>query len=325
MSRIQDPTPRVVCLGESMAQLVPDDGLPVNRAVTFTVRTAGAESNVAQALAQLGVLTFWVSRLGRDALGERVLRDLAAAGVDVSAVRLLSGQRTGLFVKDPGANGSTVTYYRAGSAASRMSSADVDLALSLEPRILHMSGVTPALSESCAAAIDYALKAGRAGGVHTSFDVNYRAALWPSPAAAAAHLLSLANAAETVFVGLDEAHTLWDVTTASQVRRLIDRPSALVVKDGAREAVCFGPAEQPVTVPALPVAVREPVGAGDAFASGWLYGMLCGLPCTARLRLGHLMAGAALTTLGDHFTIPDTPERLRAAACAPIWAGDRAL
>jgi len=86
MPRDQDPPSRVVCFGETMAQLVPDDGLPLSTAARFTVRTAGAESNVAQALAQLGVPVSWVSRLGEDALGRRITRDLAATGVDVSAV-----------------------------------------------------------------------------------------------------------------------------------------------------------------------------------------------------------------------------------------------
>jgi 2-dehydro-3-deoxygluconokinase len=321
MPQDHDPPSRVVCFGETMAQLVPDDGLPLNTAATFTVRTAGAESNVAQTLAQLGIPVSWVSRLGEDALGQRITRDLAATGVDVSAVRFLPGRRTGLFLKDPGPHGSTVTYYRAGSAASTMSPADVDTALAFHPAVLHLSGVTPALSDSCAAAIRYALTACRAQGIHTSFDVNYRPALWPSPAVAANQLLDLANAADTVFVGLDEAEALWDLASATEVRRLIGQPSTLVVKDGARAAVSFGRADEPVVVPALPIAVREPVGAGDAFASGWLYGRLHDLPCTARLRLGHLMAGAALTSLGDHFTIPDTPERLLAVACASSWAG----
>jgi len=78
----------------------------------------------------------------------------------------------------------------------------------------------------------------------------------------------------------------------SNVAQALAQPGIpLVVKDGARAAVAFVRADEPVVVPTLPIVVREPVGAGNAFAAGWLYGRFHDLPCTARPRLGHLMAG----------------------------------
>jgi 2-dehydro-3-deoxygluconokinase len=301
-----------------MAQVVPEGGASLAAADTFGLRTAGAESNVAQGLAQLGNRVYWMSRLGQDALGERILADLSGSGVDVSLVRRMPGVRTGLFLKDPGADGSVVTYYRERSAASTLSIMDIDIALRPGPGLIHLSGVTPALSASCAAAVRYALRAGRDRGVRTSFDVNYRPVLWPSRRQAAEALLALADAADVVFVGLDEAHRLWGARTAPEVRALLPAPDTVIVKDGGRDATSFS-ATGSTVVSALPVEVVEPVGAGDAFAAGWLHGMLHGLSEQVRLRLGHLMASVALTALTDHFVIPTEPDRFVTAAGAADW------
>lgn len=306
--------PPVVCVGETMAQVVPEGGGSLAGASTFSLRTAGAESNVAQGLAQLGNRVYWMGRLGEDALGRRIVRDLTAAGIDVSLVRRIPGMRTGLFLKDPGALGSVVTYYRESSAASTMSIEDIESALAPGPALMHLSGITPALSSTCEAAARHALRECRDRGVRTSFDVNYRPVLWPSRDGAARRLLDLANSADVVFVGLDEAESLWGMRSARETRDLLSAPGTLVVKDGPREAVSFAGTEETV-VPARTVDVVEPVGAGDAFAAGWLHGMLHDLPQHVRLRLGHLMAAAALTSLTDHFVLPTGPDEFVREAC----------
>ncbi len=315
LSRIGPP---VVCVGETMAQVVPEGGASLVDASTFTLRTAGAESNVAQGLAQLGNPVRWVSRLGDDALGDRIVADLATAGVDVSMVTRMAGVRTGLFLKDPGAGGSVVTYYREFSAASALSVKDIDIALESAPALLHLSGVTPALSPSCAAAVRYALSECADRGIPVSFDVNYRPVLWPSRQAAAATLRELALAADVVFVGLDEAALLWGATNPAHARELLPGRGTLVVKDGAGDAVSFCGAER-TSVPAIPVHVVEPVGAGDAFAAGWLHGMLHDLPQRVRLRLGHLMAATALSSLADHFVLPAEPAAFVRSAYTQEW------
>ena len=308
--------PDVACLGETMAMLVPSDGLPLRRAAGFALTTAGAESNVARALVELGTTAAWVSLVGDDVLGTRVLDDLTTAGVDVSLTRRRPG-RTGFFLKDPDERGSRVTYYRDGSAATRLGRADVDRALAAGPRHLHLSGITPALSASCRDAVAYALEAARELGVTTSFDVNHRPVLWPGQAEAADVLGTLARRADVVFTGLDEASALWGSSTPEDVRELLTGPGAVVVKNGGIDATCFAGDER-FTEPALPVSVVEPVGAGDAFAAGWLHGALTGLPHPARLRLGHLLARAALTALSDHFPMPRPPaELVRAAVAGP--------
>lgn len=292
-------TTDVVCLGETMALVAPDPPAPLASATSMVLSHGGAESNVAIGLARLGSRAEWCSRLGDDALGRRVLRAVAAEGVGVDLVEVDPLARTGVYFKDPGPGGTAVLYYRDGSAASRMTTADVDRALGCEPRVLHLSGVTPALSESCAVAMTYAMDAARRNGVVVSFDVNYRPALWPDGLSAARELLRLAQLSDLVFVGLDEALALWNTATDTDVRALLAGPTFLVVKDGPRDCAEFE-LDAAVRLPAPVVEVVEPVGAGDAFAAGWLHAYLLGMDSTERVRLGHAVAADALSSPTDH-------------------------
>jgi 2-dehydro-3-deoxygluconokinase len=289
----------VTCVGESMALVTPDPPAPLDRGGPMRLDVAGAESTVACYLAMLGARAAWASRVGDDPLGRLVRARIAAFGVDTSMVTVDPDAPTGVFFKDPGER-TAVHYYRAGSAASRLGP---DLVPSLSG-LVHLSGITPALSASCSALVEAAL----AAPLEVSFDVNYRPGLWPV-ARAAPVLARLAGRAEITFVGLDEARTLWDTATAEDVRALLPGPRVLVVKDGGNGAVSFGPSGT-VFVAAPAVDVVEPVGAGDAYAAGYLYGVLRNLPEPARLRLGHLVAAAALRVTGDVGVLPPTGELL---------------
>ncbi len=147
-----------------------------------------------------------------------------------------------------------------------------------------------------------------------SFDVNYRPALWDEPPGDL--LRELAAAADIVFVGLDEASALWGATVhgPADVRDLLPDPRIVVVKDAAVGATAFHPGGA-THVPSLRVEVVEPVGAGDAFAAGFLAALLGGGDAVRCLRSGHLTAASALTVAGDHGPLPDlaTRERLLAA------------
>ncbi|WP_127125760.1 sugar kinase [Georgenia sp. SYP-B2076] len=290
--------PEVLCIGETMAMVTSADARSLVSAETFTITQGGAESNLAQHLAELGVRTAWVSALGADPLGDRVLATVAASGVDTRWVRRDPDALTGLYVKDPGA---AVYYYRKGSAASRLGPADVASWPIRTARWVHVSGITPALSESCRALLPAILDVARANGVGISFDVNYRPALWPEDEAAAT-ILPLANRADLVLVGRDEAERLWGTPTSEEVAALFPRPEYVVVKDGAEEAVEFHRAAGTQTVtrrPARRVEVVEAVGAGDAFGGGYLAALLRGDGPDERLALGHSVAAWVLGSPGD--------------------------
>jgi 2-dehydro-3-deoxygluconokinase len=300
-----------VCVGEAMALLAPDPPRPLREGGPLRVDVAGAESNVAMYLAMLGVRVAWGSRVGADPLGQLCTDRVAAAGVDVGLVESDGAAPTGVFFKDPGPEGTSVYYYRRGSAAAAMGRAKWSDPRLAGASIIHLSGVTPALSPSCADLVSHALRGRPVPDALMSFDVNYRPGLWPVDAAAPV-LAGLANDADLVFVGRDEAATLWGTDHPDQVRARLPGPRTVVVKGGAAGATSYHP-DGTTFEPAPPVAVVEPVGAGDAFAAGYLFGVLRRVPEQSRLRLGHLVAGAALRVVGDIGPVPPAAELLRAA------------
>ncbi|MGP2437974.1 sugar kinase [Streptomyces sp. JW3] len=287
----------VVALGESMVTFLPSRPGRLADVPSFDRAIGGAESNVACALAAAGHRVRWVGRVGADGFGDHLVATIGGHGVDVSAVRRDPDRPTGVYFRTAGdraTDAHEVAYYRAGSAASAMSPRTVDLAAVRSGRVLHLSGITAALSAGCLELMRE-LTARRAGRPLVSFDVNYRPGLWRGRGDGPEVLRELARGADLVFAGDDEA---WDLGGPEAVRAALPEPDLLVVKQGAAGATAFhGP--HATFVPAPQVDVVAAVGAGDAFAAGFLSATLRGLPVRDRLRHGHLAAAAALTVPGD--------------------------
>jgi 2-dehydro-3-deoxygluconokinase len=283
----------VLCVGEALISLTPPAGTPLLEAKDLHISTGGAEVNVAAHLARLGVPTRFAGRVGNDPFGALVRHTLAGLGVDIRYLEEDPERLTGLYVKDANESRTTMRYYRSASAARRYRHVPQEALHGVER--LHVTGITPALSDDC---LQLVRELVALPDVRTSFDVNYRRALW-SPDEAADVLRSLAAQSDTVFVGLDEAHAVWGCRTVEDVRELLPEPSELVVKDGAREAVAFI-GSHVVRVPAPVVDVVEPVGAGDAFAAGYLAAQHFGHDAETAVSWGHTLAGAVLRVLGDH-------------------------
>src|SRR5881628_1101679 len=173
----------VLTVGETMALLDPiDDTIGVG--TTFTLRVAGAESNLAIALERLGVEVTWISRLGTDAFGDMVYETLAAEGVSLRWVQRDATRPTGTYFKTRSGGRSGVFYYRAGSAASALEPADVPDEAFTGVELVHLTGITMALGDGPRALVlDVAARA-RERGITVVFDPKYRAPLWESAAAA---------------------------------------------------------------------------------------------------------------------------------------------
>ncbi|MFE9423253.1 sugar kinase [Kitasatospora sp. NPDC006697] len=316
--------PEAVCLGESMAVLLPDRPGSLAAVESFRAAVGGAESNTACALAALGIPTAWVSRVGDDGFGRRLLAEVAAHGVDTSAVAVDPERPTGLYLKEGGPHGPVPRYYREGSAAAAL-----DPGYLAEPavarllagaRLLHLSGITPALSDGCLALVRELLA--RPGRPTVSFDLNWRPALWRRRDPAV--LRELLDAADLVLFGADEAAAALGTGDPAELRALLPHPATLVVKDAAHQATAVDRDGRHSTEPALAVTVVEPTGAGDAFAAGYLAGTLRGLDQHRRLRLGHLAAAAALTAHGDQGTLPPADRRAALLDASPAdWAAVR--
>ncbi|MFE7456373.1 sugar kinase [Streptomyces sp. NPDC057554] len=337
-ARAATTTTDVVCLGESMVTFLPSQPGRLADVPSFGRGIGGAESNVACALAAAGHRVAWVGRVGADGFGDHLVETISGYGVDTSAVRRDPARPTGIYFRtaaDRGTGMHEVAYYRAGSAASAMSPENMPYEHLLAGRVLHLSGITAALSADCLALLRD-LTAPRAGRPLVSFDVNHRPHLWRDGDASV--LLELARRCDLVFVGEDEAEETWGIVGAEAVREALPEPSVVVVKRGsagatvfssgrhpgarsanaegadtaptaptapASPAVAFGP-DTVTDVPALRVDVVAAVGAGDAFAAGFLSATLRDLPVRDRVRHGHLMAAAALTAPGD---LADPPAR----------------
>ncbi|MGW9413938.1 sugar kinase [Arthrobacter cupressi] len=327
--------PTAVCIGETMAMLTPVNGVPLHRADELHCSIGGAESNVAMGLAAMGLDAHWVGRVGHDGFGTRIIEDLRDHGVGVSGVEMDPGLPTGLYVKvpaqetDPDA-GSSVLYYRQGSAASAMAPATLAnpavAELIAKAGLIHLSGITAALSADCRALLEILLKAPRNGRLIT-FDVNWRAALWAGPNTAGQDksvLRQLANLADIVLVGKDEAGHAFGTTDEGELRALMPDPAVVVIKNEAISAIALHRDGRRDEVPALSVEVVEPVGAGDSFAAGYLSGVLFGLNQKASLRRGHAAAACTLTVHGDRGPLPPADELASILDCSDAqWAGIR--
>jgi len=307
----------VVCLGESMVTFVPSVPGPLADVPAFHRAIGGAESNVACTLARAGHRTRWISRVGADGFGDHLVGRIAASGVDVGAVRRDPDRPTGVYFRTAGDRDATgagraeVVYYRKGSAASALSPELVGRDELWSGRVLHLTGITAALSVTCRDLM-HRLTRREPGRPLVSFDVNHRPALWRD--ADPRLLADLARGCDLVFVGEDEATAAWGLPDADAVRAELPEPEVLVVKQGAAGATLYQGGER-LYVPAPAVDVVAHVGAGDAFAAGFLSATLRGLAPAQRLRHGHLTAAAALTVAAD-LAVP--PTRAHADALAAL-------
>jgi 2-dehydro-3-deoxygluconokinase len=259
--------PEVVCLGESMVTFLPSRAGRLADVPSFERAIGGAESNVACALAGSGHSVRWISRVGADGFGDHLLETIAAHGVDVGTVGRDPRRPTGIYFRtdgerpttldalvgpEPGGGTAEVVYYRAGSAASAMSPRTVDLAAVDEADVLHLTGITAAISPECLELMRV-LTGARAHRPLVSFDVNYRVGLWdqgpdgtdaygpePGRPPGPGVLLELARGCDLVFVGEDEAEAAWGVTAGPYaIRERLPEPGVLVVKQGAVGATAF--------------------------------------------------------------------------------------
>jgi 2-dehydro-3-deoxygluconokinase len=290
----------VLTVGETMALFDPrEDGFPMT-GQPFTLRFAGAESNFAIALARLEVPVRWISRLGADPMGDMIERGLMDEGVDTRWIVRDSG-RTGAFIKLRHAGRTSVHYYRNDSAASRLCVADVPDTAFEDVRLVHLSGITLALSDTARELVYNVARRAHQLGITVIFDPNYRPALWWNAQQASDVQRAILPYVDWYLTGLDEGEILWKrqgaESLAAAVREAGVEP---IVRTGA-----FGAFVNGVTVPPLRIVdVADEVGAGDAFAAGFAYGLLQGWPPQSCVRAGHAIAAAALLGTGDWETLP---------------------
>lgn len=295
-------SPTVVTLGETMALVRTTEIGSLRHANSLAAGIGGAESNVAIGLARLGVATSWVGRVGDDSLGERVIREIRGDGVEVRAI-VDREAPTGLMVKErPSASSTAVHYYRSGSAGSRLRPEDLPDGWVEEATLLHITGITPLLSDTACAALHAAID--RAADGVVSFDINYRSALAPA-ATAGPVLRELAERSDIVFGGEEEFAILYPGTSiAEAAARLRDAGCATtVLKQGPDGASVFTGGSV-VEAAGFTITPVDTVGAGDAFVAGYLSALLQGADLDATLRRANACGAMACLVPGDWEAAP---------------------
>jgi 2-dehydro-3-deoxygluconokinase len=296
----------VVTLGETMLRLSPPRGDQLNRANQLEITIGGAESNVAVALAALGVSARWIGAVPRNELGDRVISDLSAAAVDVSQVVWRDLGRLGLyFVEVPvPPRPARVVYDRRDSAMTTISADELGSHALEDASHAVVSGVTAALKPHGAELARTFFARALRQGCRRILDMNFRRQLW-EPSEAAATLTALAREADVLFCSAADARSLFDFDGPDEdlpaaLRRVATNASFVVVTLGERGAIAWD--KQAGCIAARPPAVEvaDPLGAGDALVAGVIWAELAGQNAGAQLEAGVALASLACTVRGDH-------------------------
>ncbi|NQX13091.1 sugar kinase [Microbacteriaceae bacterium VKM Ac-2855] len=290
----------VLTVGETMALVRAAELGGLEHVTDLKLGIGGAESNVAIGLARLGHRITWLGRVGDDGLGRRIRRELLAEGIDARAVTDPRAP-TGLMVKESRTATSTrVSYYRRGSAGSRLRVDDIDLVDVASYRLVHITGITPSLSPTARQAVDLLLERANAADVPVSFDVNHRSALWAGGDPGELYR-SIAARSSIVFAGDDEARLLVD--SEAEIAALTAAiaalgPAEVVIKLGAAGAAASVDGVD-YSARAVPIEPVDTVGAGDAFVAGYLAEWLDGSAPEARLATAVRTGAFACLNPGD--------------------------
>jgi 2-dehydro-3-deoxygluconokinase len=251
----------------------------------------------------LGRTSSWIGRIGGDEFGQLILKTLRSEGVDVTGAVIDDSRQTALMIKERSAeNVVRVSYYRRGYAGSALTRDDLDTKVIESAKILHVTGITLALSDTAREAIYAAVQVAKDAGIIVSLDFNYRSRLW-SPEHAAAAIRPLAYLADVVFAGEDELFVLGDDPMSDAMALSDGGRREVVIKRGQRGATSIS-STGVLDEPAVSVRAVDPVGAGDAFVAGYLVALLDGVDIANRLKMGCASGAFAASRMGDWECLP---------------------
>lgn len=297
-----EPRFDLTTLGEMLVRFSVSSGKRLEEAQQLDIYPAGAEANVATLLARLERQSCWFGALPRNPMGHLGEGALRSAGVDTSGVIWREDGRMGTYFVEFGEppRGIQVTYDRTHSVATQLQVEEIDWDRLLDTRLLHLTGITPALSPSCLELVGEAIRRAHDRGVPVSFDVNYRQKLWPE-AEAAQTLMPLIQNVELLFCSQADASRLFHATGSMQ--EVVQRISAIshartVIVTFADQGALLWKDKKGHHEPAVPTRIVDRLGAGDALAAGVIHGWLNDDPETG-LRYGVTLSALALSQHGD--------------------------
>lgn len=297
----------LVTIGETMVSLASRVHIGLQYGPSLDMHIAGAESNTAIGLSKLGHSATFITRLGKDSLGQFILRMIRAEGVDTSYVKIDPEYPTGIMFKEALANNKTaVHYYRENSAATRLNISDIPKETITKAKIVHISGITPVLSQSCQQMVFDVMDLARSSGCAISFDPNIRKKLWGSHDYSPM-MKELISKSSYVLIGLDEASMLYGTDDIKGLSDLIFSSANveyLAIKNGSKGAWVLDNTRQ-FFIPPVPCNPIDSVGAGDGFNAGFLTGVLEDRPLEECGSIGAVVGALVTETKGDIEGLPN--------------------
>ncbi len=300
--------PDVVCMGEIMVQFNAVNRGPLRHVTLFEKHAAGAEGNVAVGVSRLGCSSGIITRVGDDEFGLFLVATLRAENVDTSHVAVDKDSPTAVFFIQRGfpiPEKSEACYYRRNSAGSRIGPKDLDPKYISSAKIFHVTGITPALSETAREATTAAVKVAKEYNVTVSFDTNIRLKLWKQEVARTT-LLPLCKMADIIFTSEPDAKIILGMNDPVEIAKVLHKSGVrtVVVKLAERGAFVSSEGET-ATQPMIHTSVEDPTGAGDSFAAAFLATQLKGWKLQDSLRAASATAALVVTVKGDYENIPN--------------------
>lgn len=308
--------PDVVTIGEAMALLMANKPGSLSKVNGFERATAGAELNVSVGLSRLGFKVGYISSLGDDSLGRNLIDFMECEGIDLQHLKIDKRFPTGFMLKTMVTDGSDpeVEYFRKGSAASFMSLENQPTDHYQQARLLHITGISPALSKSCRELVFSLAKQARANGKFVSFDPNLRPRLWASQAEMIETLNELATHADLVMPGLSEGQLLTGFEKAADIANFYLKRGArhVVVKLGTEGAYYANEKYSGIAKAQHVDKVVDTVGAGDGFAVGVISALLEDLPIEVAAARGNAIGARVVQFRGDCEGLPNRMQLIEA-------------
>jgi len=302
---VHQSSPEIVTFGESMALFMPQEHKALERAAVLEQGFGGAESNVAIGLARLGASVGWFGALGDDPFGKIILKTLRGEGVDVSRASLSTVAPTGMMFREHVAGKLAVHYFRKHSAASRMLPEQLDEKYIQGAKLLHVTGITAAISEDARRTLRRAVDIAKDAGVLISFDPNLRLKLW-SIEEAREVLLPFAADADYFLPGWDELRLLYETEDFQAVKAKLQELKAISIIKGMGDATIVLNKDEEHSVPFYPAEqVVDTVGAGDGFCAGFLAGVMKGMTPVEAVRLASINGSLVVQMRGDWEALPE--------------------
>lgn len=304
----------LILAGEPMGLLIAQSEGSLDSVSGYDLAVAGAEFNVAVGVARLGHRVTYMTKLGKDPFGQRIIHVLNENKIGNEFVAWSDTKKTGFMLKSRVSQGDPdIFYFRAGSAASTLSVEDVEKIRFDEYSHIHLTGILPALSESTRAAVNLMFDKARQAGLLITFNPNLRPQLWPSQDVMIQSINDMASKADIVLPGTAEGKILMGSDDPKKINAFYRNlgAKAVITKVGSQGAYVTTATEE-YLVPGFKVdKVVDTVGAGDGFAAGVITALMEGLPLKEAVRRGNAIGAIQVTSRGDNEGLP-YPDQLKA-------------